>query len=80
MLRHVDNLGRIVIPISMRRKLNIKEGCDVEIELTSDENTEQIIIKPADLSCSLCGSLEDIKVISGKNICGNCIKTLKKEL
>lgn len=80
MLRHVDDLGRIVIPIGIRRKLNIKEGCDVEIELTSDEKTEQIIIKPAAKRCSLCGSLENVKIISGKNICGNCIKTLKKEL
>lgn len=80
MLKQIDDLGRIVIPIDMRRKLNLNKGCDVEIELLSDENTTQIIIKPAIHRCSLCGSDKDVKIVSGKSICSNCIKNLKKEL
>lgn len=80
MLKQIDNVGRIVIPIGMRRKLNIDKECDVDIELLTNEKTTQIIIKPIVQRCSLCGSTKDSKVISAQNICSNCIKNLKKEL
>jgi AbrB family looped-hinge helix DNA binding protein len=36
--------GQIVIPSSMRRKLGIKEGTRIQIEL--NENANEIVLKP----------------------------------
>ena len=33
MVRKVDELGRIVLPVEFRKALNIGTGCDVNIEL-----------------------------------------------
>lgn len=41
--RRIDNLGRIVIPMDLRRKLNIETGDDLDIQL----NGNTIVVKKA---------------------------------
>ncbi len=72
-LRCVDELGRIVIPKSMRVNLDIAERDQVEIFVEG----ERIILQKYDPSCVFCGSTHDILFYNGKRICKACLDSLK---
>jgi len=67
-------IGRVVLPIELRRTLDIAEKDALEIYV--DENT--IILKKYEPACIFCDNAKDITVFKGKNICPNCLKELKK--
>ena len=73
-VRKVDELGRIVLPIELRRTLDIEIKDPIEIYVDDDF----ILLKKYEPSCVFCGSAKNIKQISGKNVCEDCIKQLKK--
>jgi AbrB family transcriptional regulator, transcriptional pleiotropic regulator of transition state genes len=74
-VRRVDELGRIVLPIELRRTLDIAEKDPLEIYV--DESS--IILSKYEPACIFCGSAKGIENIKGKNICNACIKELKKK-
>ena len=74
-IRKVDELGRIVLPIELRRTLNISEKKDA-LEIFVDGN--QIVLKKYEPACVFCGSADDITNFKGHNICKKCISELKK--
>ena len=67
--RKVDELGRIVIPIELRRTLGIAEKDPLEILVDGDS----IILRKYEPACVFCGSADDITNFKGKNICADCI-------
>jgi len=71
-VRKVDELGRIVIPIELRRTLNVAEKDALEIYVDG----EQIILKKYEPACIFCDDARDITVYKGKNICKNCLNEL----
>jgi transcriptional pleiotropic regulator of transition state genes len=73
-VRKVDELGRIVIPMELRKKLNINEKDALEIYV----DNEQIILKKYEPSCVFCGEAKDVVKYKNKNICRGCLKELKK--
>ncbi|MGL4108355.1 AbrB/MazE/SpoVT family DNA-binding domain-containing protein [Clostridium sp. LP20] len=73
-VRSVDELGRIVIPVELRRTLDISEKDALEI-YTEGEN---IILKKYSPSCIFCGEAREIVNYKGKNICKKCLKELRK--
>ena len=62
--RPVDPLGRVVIPVELRRSLGIKT--DDLLEIRKNE--------PA---CVFCGKTEDVVDVHGKNVCKSCIEEMK---
>lgn len=76
MIRSLDQLGRIVIPIELRRVLDIAIGDG--LEFYSDEST--IVLKKYEPACIFCDNAKDITVYRGKNVCGECYSELKKSL
>ncbi|SHM19553.1 transcriptional pleiotropic regulator of transition state genes [Caldanaerovirga acetigignens] len=74
-VRKVDELGRVVIPIELRRTLDINEKDALEIYV----DTDRIILKKYQPGCIFCGSAENIITFKGKNICEECFSELKKE-
>lgn len=72
-VRKVDELGRIVLPIELRRTLNI----DIKDPLEIYVEGEQIVLKKYEPSCIFCGNAKDVMNYKGKNICKNCLKELK---
>lgn len=72
-VRRVDELGRIVIPIELRRTLDIAEKDALEIYVDG----EQIILKKYEPACIFCGDAREIINHRGKNICKNCLGELK---
>lgn len=74
-VRRVDELGRIVIPIELRRTLDIAEKDALEIYVDG----EQIILKKYQPACIFCGNARDVVNYRGKNICETCLGILKDE-
>lgn len=71
-VRQVDGLGRIVIPIELRRNLDIDEKDSLEIYVEDDH----IILKKYSPACAFCSNATDITQFKGKNICRKCLDEL----
>ena len=54
-VRKVDELGRIVLPIELRRTLNIDIKDSIEIYVENDS----IVLKKFEPTCIFCGSNEN---------------------
>ena len=73
MTRAVDELGRIVIPIDVRRNFGIDTKDMLEIFVDTDK--EYIVFHKALRMCIMCGSQENLYQLSNeKYICGDCVK------
>ncbi|HHV72595.1 MAG TPA: AbrB/MazE/SpoVT family DNA-binding domain-containing protein [Clostridia bacterium] len=72
-VRKVDDLGRVVIPIELRRTLNIEEKDALEIYVDNDK----IILKKYEPACVFCGDADNIVNFRGKNVCVNCLKAMQ---
>ena len=72
-VRRADELGRIVIPIELRRTLDIAEKDALEIYVDG----EQIILKKYEPACIFCGDARDVINYRGKNICTKCLEQIK---
>ena len=72
-VRKVDELGRVVLPIELRRNLDINEKDALEIYVDEDK----IILKKYEPACIFCNQSVDTVVYKGKNICANCLAELK---
>ena len=73
-VRKVDELGRIVLPIELRRNLDIKVGDPVEIYVDGDF----ILLKKYEPACVFCGNAKNVTNVHGKNVCEDCLDELKK--
>ncbi len=71
-IRRVDELGRIVLPVELRRALDISERDPVEISAGGD----CIILRKHQPSCLFCGSGEELFGFSGKRVCRACAASL----
>jgi transcriptional pleiotropic regulator of transition state genes len=72
-VRKLDSLGRIVLPIELRRTLDIAVKDPLEIYVDG----EQIILKKYQPACVFCGDASNVKSYKGKNICSKCLAELK---
>ncbi|MEA1960569.1 MAG: AbrB/MazE/SpoVT family DNA-binding domain-containing protein [Bacillota bacterium] len=75
-VRKVDELGRIVIPIELRRTMSIEEKDALEIYV----DTDKIILKKYEPACIFCGNAEEVINYKGKNLCKNCLTELTKQI
>ncbi len=73
-VRKVDELGRIVLPIELRRILNIEIKDPIEIFTEG----EYILLKKYEPACVFCGNAKNVKRIKDKNICEDCIDKIKE--
>lgn len=75
-VRKVDELGRIVLPIELRRTLGIEEKDRIEIYVDG----ESIILRKYQPACIFCDNAKDIINYKGKNICPDCIRAMNEKL
>lgn len=73
-VRRVDELGRVVIPVELRRTLNVGEKDALEIFTEG----ETIILKKYEPSCVFCGEVRNVTSFKEKKICTSCISEFKK--
>ena len=75
-VRKVDELGRVVLPISIRQTMRINEKDSLEI--FTDEN--RIILQKYQPSCVFCNNADDIVYFNGMRICEICVAKIKETL
>ena len=75
-VRKVDELGRIVLPIELRRTLDIGEKDSLEIYVDGN----QVILKKYEPACIFCNSATNVVNFRGKNICRECIQQLMPQV
>lgn len=73
-VRMVDNLGRIVLPIELRRQLEIEEKDPLEIFVDGSD----IVLRKHGMRCALCGedNANQLLNYNGKTICTACATKL----
>ncbi len=72
-VRKVDELGRIVLPIETRKRMELSSGDGVEIFVEKD----RVILKKYEPSCIFCGDADDVVTYKEKKICRKCLEELK---
>ena len=75
-VRKLDELGRIVIPIELRRTMDIALRDTLEIFVEDDK----IILKKYHPACIFCNDARDVVYYKDKMICKRCLEQLKKEV
>ena len=73
-IRKVDELGRVVIPIEIRTQFNIAEKDPIEIYVDGSS----IILKKYEPNCIFCGNTENLISYNDKLICEDCSKNISK--
>ena len=71
-VRRLDELGRIVLPIEMRRSFDLAEHDRVEIGIEGDA----IVLRKYEPNCCFCGGTKDLREFRGKQICAKCAKSI----
>lgn len=73
-IRKVDELGRIVIPIELRNKLDIaiKDPIEIFVEGSS------IVLKKYEQNCIFCGNSKELTSYKDKLICNKCLAKLSE--
>jgi transcriptional pleiotropic regulator of transition state genes len=74
-VRKLDQLCRIVLPMELRRTLEIAEKDALEIYVYG----ESVILKKYQPACIFCSDAKDVENFKGKNICTSCLKELSKK-
>ncbi|MBQ2840660.1 MAG: AbrB/MazE/SpoVT family DNA-binding domain-containing protein [Oscillospiraceae bacterium] len=73
-IRKIDELGRIVLPIELRKKMDIAQRDPIEIYVDGD----MIILKKYESECIFCGSRKSLLEYKDKHVCEACIKNMTK--
>ena len=71
-VRKVDELGRVVLPIELRRTLDIEIRSPLEIYVDGD----MIVLKKYEPACIFCGEAKDVVNFKDRIICTDCLKEL----
>ena len=71
-VRKVDELGRIVLPIELRRTLDIVEKDALEIYVDGSS----IILKKYEPNCIFCGNTKNLISYKDKLVCSKCAEKL----
>ena len=75
-VRRIDKFGRLVLPIELRRVMNVEEGDALEIFTEGNS----VILKKYEPYCIFCGSMESLQRFKDRNVCAACAKKLGKSV
>lgn len=73
-VRKVDELGRIVLPIELRRTMDIGVGDSLEIYV----DASSVILRKYEPSCVFCGDAGDVLTYKGKIVCRACLREMSR--
>ena len=72
MARKVDDLGRIVLPIELRRAHGIKTGDALDISVEGDA----IILRKTTVGCVFCGRTDTLQLHRDRQVCATCVSEM----
>ena len=73
MVRQIDELGRIVLPIEIRKTMDLNPKDSLEIFVDGD----RVVLQKYLPGCSFCGKVDDLTIYKGKLVCHECISSLR---
>ena len=86
-IRRIDELGRIVLPVELRRILDIKSCKEKGSSNKSDSDAveifmdgEEIILKKYNPGCHCCGNMDNLVEVMGLKICNECLEEFNKAI
>ncbi|HVD65259.1 MAG TPA: AbrB/MazE/SpoVT family DNA-binding domain-containing protein [Gaiellaceae bacterium] len=71
-IRHIDDLGRIVIPIEIRKRFALGEKDPLEISVKDDV----ILLSKPQTVCVFCGKRSALRKHRGRAVCQSCVSEL----
>ena len=74
-VRHIDELGRIVIPIEIRKRFGFGEKDPVEISVRGDT----ILLSKPQSACVFCGRNEALEEHRGRSVCRDCMGEIAQQ-
>jgi len=74
-IRQIDELGRIVIPIEIRKRFGLSEKDPLEISVKH----ETIMLCKPRTACVFCGKSGAVEEYRGRTVCRSCIAELAAE-
>lgn len=79
-VRKIDELGRVVLPLELRKIANWDTGDSLAI--LYDEKTRTTTLKLSEKyggpKCVLCGKNESKAIINDRDICSTCLEAVKE--
>lgn len=69
--KEIDELGRVVLPIEMRRKLGLQSKSKVIVKMENN----RILLSPKEQCCALCGATTHVQ--AAFRLCGACIEKIR---
>lgn len=72
-VRKIDALGRLVLPMELRKTLSIQKQDSLEFFIEG----ESIILRKYSPSCAFCSEVSNVSAFHGKKICENCLEELR---
>lgn len=73
-VRRIDSLGRIVIPVELRRSL----GINVHDPLSMRLEGESIVVERSHASCAICGAEGEMASVKDRPVCAECVGAVKR--
>jgi transcriptional pleiotropic regulator of transition state genes len=73
-VRQMDRLGRIVLPVEVRKTFGLVEKSPLEVWV----DAQHIMLQPFIRGCIFCGSGNDLLSIQGKDVCRECVREAQK--
>ena len=73
--RKVDQLGRVVLPVEMRKALRIDVG---DLVMMSAEG-DRIVLEKVEQHCVFCGASEPLLEFSKKLVCSSCVEQAQRD-
>lgn len=72
-VRKLDRMGRLALPMELRRTFEIEEKDALEIFVDGN----MLLLKKYQPVCIFCGNSRNVQIYKDKNICQNCMNELK---
>ena len=86
-IRRIDELGRLVLPVELRRILDIKSCKEKGSSNKSDSDAveifvdgEEIILRKYNPGCHCCGNMGNLVEVMGLKICSECLEEFNKAI
>ena len=73
-VRRMDELGRIVLPMEIRNTFDINPRDPLEIFVDED----RIVLRKYQPACIFCGNVEDNVIFGHKRVCKECAAKLSE--
>lgn len=72
--RKVDKLGRVVLPVEIRRSLGIEVGDLIDVSVDG----QRVVMRKVASGCTFCDSPEQLREFADRLVCEQCVTRLSE--